>query len=205
MNTLSVQKRDLATKAKKIRQAGFVTGNVFGKNLSESIPIQIDKKDAEKLFKTCHKGSKLKLSIDGKAHDVLLKEVNYNIMKREILELDFQVLVKGELINSVAEIVLHNKDKANGGTVDLMLNEVAYKAKPDALVETIEIDCATLHPGDTIKVSDLDIFKNKKVEVTSKAEAIVLAVVDPKKAAAAAEETEEVAEASVSLETKAAE
>lgn len=205
MNTLSVQKRDLATKAKKIRQAGFVTGNVFGKNLSESIPIQIDKKDAEKLFKTCHKGSKLKLSIDGKAHDVLLKEVNYNIMKREILELDFQVLVKGELINSVAEIVLHNKDKANGGTVDLMLNEVAYKAKPDALVETIEIDCATLHPGDTIKVSDLDIFKNKKVEVTSKAEAIVLTVVDPKKVAAAAEETEEVAEASVSLETKAAE
>ena len=205
MNTLSVQKRDLATKAKKIRQAGFVTGNVFGKNLSESIPIQIDKKDAEKLFKTCHKGSKLKLSIDGKAHDVLLKEVNYNIMKREILELDFQVLVKGELINSVAEIVLHNKDKANGGTVDLMLNEVAYKAKPDALVETIEIDCATLHPGDTIKVSDLDIFKNKKVEVTSKAEAIVLTVVDPKKAAAATEETEEVAEASVSLETKAAE
>ena len=205
MNTLSVQKRDLATKAKKIRQAGFVTGNVFGKNLSESIPIQIDKKDAEKLFKTCHKGSKLKLSIDGKAHDVLLKEVNYNIMKREILELDFQVLVKGELINSVAEIVLHNKDKANGGTVDLMLNEVAYKAKPDALVETIEIDCATLHPGDSIKVSDLDIFKNKKVEVTSKAEAIVLTVVDPKKVAAAAEETEEVAEASVSLETKAAE
>ena len=205
MNTLSVQKRDLATKAKKIRQAGFVTGNVFGKNLSESIPIQIDKKDAEKLFKTCHKGSKLKMSIDGKAHDVLLKEVNYNIMKREILELDFQVLVKGELINSVAEIVLHNKDKANGGTVDLMLNEVAYKAKPDALVETIEIDCATLHPGDTIKVSDLDIFKNKKVEVTSKAEAIVLTVVDPKKVAAAAEETEEVAEASVSLETKAAE
>ena len=202
MNTLSVQKRDLATKAKKIRQAGFVTGNVFGKNLSESIPIQIDKKDAEKLFKTCQKGSKLKMTIDGKAHDVLLKEINYNIMKREILELDFQVLVKGELINSVATIVLHNKEKANGGTVELMTSEITYKAKPDALVEKIEIDCSTLHPGDSVKVSDLEISKNKKVEVTSKPDAVVLAVVEAKKAAPAPAAEEAVTEASVSLETK---
>ena len=37
MNTLKAEKRDLAVKAKKLRREGYVTGNVFGKELV-SIP-----------------------------------------------------------------------------------------------------------------------------------------------------------------------
>lgn len=41
MNTLKAERRDMKTKAKKLRREGFVTGNVFGKNMPESIPLQI--------------------------------------------------------------------------------------------------------------------------------------------------------------------
>ena len=37
MNTLKAEKRDLAVKAKKLRREGYVTGNVFGKELEQSI------------------------------------------------------------------------------------------------------------------------------------------------------------------------
>ena len=38
MTTLKVQKRDMETKAKKLRREGFITGNLFGKEIEGSIP-----------------------------------------------------------------------------------------------------------------------------------------------------------------------
>ena len=37
MNTLSAEKRDMQIKAKKLRREGFVTGNVFGKNMEGDV------------------------------------------------------------------------------------------------------------------------------------------------------------------------
>ena len=45
MNTYKVQKRDMETKAKKLRREGFVTGNLFGKEIKESIPLKIERKE----------------------------------------------------------------------------------------------------------------------------------------------------------------
>ena len=42
MNTLKAEKRTLAVKAKKLRREGYVTGNVFGKEMKESIPVKMD-------------------------------------------------------------------------------------------------------------------------------------------------------------------
>ena len=49
MNTFKAEKRDLAEKAKKLRREGFVTGNVFGRDLAESIPVKFAKTEAERL------------------------------------------------------------------------------------------------------------------------------------------------------------
>ena len=48
MNTLKAEKRSMDIKAKKLRREGFVTGNVFGKKLAESIPVKIEKSAIEK-------------------------------------------------------------------------------------------------------------------------------------------------------------
>ena len=37
MNTLKAEKRDMSIKAKKLRREGFVTGNLFGRELEDSI------------------------------------------------------------------------------------------------------------------------------------------------------------------------
>ena len=39
--------------------------------------------------------------------DVLIKEVDYNsLMGSEVVEIDFQALVSGEMVHSVAEVVI---------------------------------------------------------------------------------------------------
>ena len=58
MNTLKAEKRDLSIKAKRLRREGFVTGNVFGRQIKDSMPIQIAEREAERLLKKSGKGSK---------------------------------------------------------------------------------------------------------------------------------------------------
>ena len=50
MNTLKAEKRSLDIKAKKLRREGFVTGNVFGREMKESVPVKILKKDLDTIF-----------------------------------------------------------------------------------------------------------------------------------------------------------
>ena len=62
MNTLKAEKRSMDDKAKKLRREGYVTGNVFGRSLAESIPVKIEKKEAERFLSVCNKGSEAKLN-----------------------------------------------------------------------------------------------------------------------------------------------
>lgn len=176
MTTLRVQRRNMETKAKKLRREGYVTGNLFGKEIEGSIPLQIEKKEAERIQRECMKGSQLYLELEGKTYDVLIKEMDYNANSRQILEMDFQALVKGEKVHSVAEVILLNKEKVTEGVLEQLLEEIAYKATPEELVEKVEIDCATLRLGDTLKVADLDIAKNDKIDLQTDLDAPIVSI-----------------------------
>ena len=193
MNTLKVEKRDMQTKAKKLRREGFVTGNVFGREIKGSIPVQMTKKAVEELLKDCRKGSQVMINLDGKDMDVLIKEIDYDSMKHQVLEIDFQELVKGEMVHSVAEVILLNHDKVIGGIIELDLEEISYKATPDSLVEKIEIDLETMRPGDELKVKDLAIASDKNVVLLTPLDESVVRIVEPHTSAASddEEETEE--------------
>ena len=93
--------------------------------------------------------------------------------------MDFQALVKGEKVHSVAEVVLVNHEKVAGGVVEQKLEEIAYKALPEALVETVEVDLSGLKPGDVVKVKDLVIAADKDVVLATDPDAVVVTVTVP--------------------------
>ena len=57
MNTLTAEKRDLKTKAKKLRKEGYVIGNLFGRDIENSIPLKVDSREAAKFLKDNKKGA----------------------------------------------------------------------------------------------------------------------------------------------------
>ena len=191
MTTLKVQRRNMETKAKKLRREGYVTGNLFGKEIEGSIPLQIEKQEAERIQRECMKGSQLYLELDGKTYDVLIKEMDYRPMDHQILEMDFQALVKGEKVHSVAEVILLNKEKVTEGVLEQLLEEIAYKATPEELVEKVEIDCAALRLGDTLKVADLDIAKNDKIDLQTDLGAPIVSILASNNEVPEDEEAEE--------------
>ena len=176
MNTLKAEKRSMDVKAKRLRREGYVTGNVFGKKIEGSIPVKIDRNALERFLKTSGKGSRVQLDVDGENMDVLIKEIDINHLKNEVVEIDFQALVSGEMIHSVAEIILLNHDKVAEGIVEQHLNEISYRALPSALVEKVEVDVAEMKVGDSIKVKDLPIASDKDVHLMTDPEAVVVSV-----------------------------
>ncbi|MCD8223628.1 MAG: 50S ribosomal protein L25 [Clostridiales bacterium] len=187
MDTLKAEKRDMTTKAKKLRRDGYVTGNVFGREIDGSIPVKITKKDADRLFKSKKRGSQIMLDVEGQKMDVLIKDISYNAMKGQIEELDFQALVSNEKVHSVAEVVILNHDKVQGAIVQQVLEEIAYRALPSALVEKVEIDVAEMKAGDVVKVKDLPIAADKDVELHTPLDATVVMITVPHNSAIAEE------------------
>ena len=163
MNTLKAEKRSMDVKAKKLRREGFVTGNLFGREI-------------EVLLKNNNKGSQVMLELDGKTYDALIKEVDYNPLAHTVEEVDFQALVSNEMVHSVAEIILENEEMVVSGVLQDELKEVAYKALPADLVDKIKVDVAGMKIGDTLRVKDLEIAKNKNIHITTDLESVIATV-----------------------------
>ena len=183
MNTLKAEKRTMDTKAKRLRREGYVTGNVFGREMEGSLPVKIEKSAVEKLLKASNKGSQIMLDVDGQSYDVLIKEIQFNPLKGQVDEIDFQALVNNEKVHSVAEIVLVNHDKLEAGVLQQHLVEISFRALPSALVDKIMVDVGDMKVGDVIKVKDLAIAQDKDVDLKTDLEAAVVSVaavhVDP--------------------------
>ncbi len=194
MNTLKAEKRDMTTKAKKLRREGYVTGVIYGREMKESIPLKMEKPAVERVLKTGGKGSQVMLEVDGQTYDALIKEIDYNSLKGQLLEVDFQALVSNEKVHSVAEIILLNHEAVQESVIQQMLQEVSYRALPADLVDKIKIDVSSMKVGDTLKVEDLEIAKNPEIDLQTPLDATVATVIEVR-TAPAEDESEEAAEA----------
>ena len=114
---------------------------------------------------------------------ILIKEIQFNPLKGQVDEIDFQALVSNEKVHSVAEIVLVNHDKLEAGVLQQHLEEISFRALPSALVDKVMVDVGDMKVGDVIKVKDLAIAQDKDVDLKTDLEAAVVSVaavhVDP--------------------------
>lgn len=200
MNTLKAETRTKDVKAKKLRREGYITGNLFGREIDGSILLKMSARDVDRLLKTDNKGSQIMLNVEGKEYDVLIKEVQYNPLASKVEEMDFQALVSTEKVHSVAEIILQNTEGIAEGVLQEELTEISYEALPADLVDKIKIDVSSMKIGDTLRVGDLDIAKNEKIHLKTDKNALIAMVTAVHNTVAddtAEDEAEEAAEAAV--------
>lgn len=176
MNTLKAEKRNLNVKAKRLRREGFVTGNLFGKEITNSIPLKMEKAEIERLLKTSNKGSQILLRIDDKLYNVLIKDIAFNSMANRVDEIDFQALVSNEEVHSVAEIIFLNREKLIAGVFQEQLTEISYRALPDNLVDKVKVDVGNMKVGEVLRVRDLDIAGNQSLTLLTPLDDIVASV-----------------------------
>ena len=196
MTTLKTTKRNPEVKAKKLRRDGFATGVLYGREMDENIPLQFSAVDASRFIKSHKEGSQVILDFGDTKTSAIVKNIDYDAMKRQVMALDFQALVAGEAISTTVPVKLENEGAVQG-FVDQELTEIHYKADPAHLLEPIEIALTKFHTGDALYVKDLGL-EEKGAQLITPADSLIFHIADHAKNMEIAEDEtadEEAAEA----------
>ena len=188
--------------ARALRSAGQIPGVVYG-HAREPQPLSLDTREFEKLLShIAAESTVIELSLDGQTTKTLIREIQRHPFKRQILHVDFQELVAGEMVQVNIPIVLMGVPegvRASGGVMDQTLRELSIRVDPSAIPDHIEVDVTGVQIGHSIHVSELTLPEG--VEVLNDPEAPVCVVAAPRavveETAAAAEPVEGAAEPEV--------
>jgi len=191
---LTCKKRDLAIKAKKIKQAGFTLANVYGHHM-EPTSIQINQVEAAKFLKTHAIGSKVLLDIEGDENLAIFKDAQREPVSNNVIHIDFQVLTKGEKIKVTVPIIFRNKESLGRDQVlQEQLSEIEISTLPKFLIDHVDLDVSKYTIGDSVTVSDLEVSGDKNIDVITPSDAQLCVISHAAKYSELPEDGEEAAD-----------
>lgn len=165
--TLIAQERTiLGKKVKKLRDDGLIPGHVFGKGL-DTEHVAVSNKDFIKVYHQAGETGLVDLRIgDDKIRPVLIREVQHDPIKGQILNIDFYQVNLKERVKVAVPIVLKGQEPESvhmGETVVLQnISEIEVDALPTDLIENIEVDISVLKEiDDVITVGHLSFDRDK--------------------------------------------
>ena len=184
MGNIVAELRNPTVKAKRLRRGGKIPCAVYGGTLKEPLLIQMDERTAENLLREKREGSKVRLEVDGRVITSQIKEVSRNCVSRDVEHISFQALSADRKVNSIAQVLLLNKDSVQG-IVEQMLFEIPYSAYPEDMIDTVTVDLENHVAGDQLTVGELEAFKNKNIDLHVDADALIYKIIDRKHTAEA--------------------
>lgn len=164
METIKAEMRDPAAKAKQLRRSGIIPCVISGAELMHSVSIQMDQGTARQLRRTSRAGSKVDIQVGEKTYHTLMKDLEYNSLNDSIVHISFHILNAGKKVNSVADIVLLNKNKIQG-VLEQMQMKIPHAAEPEYLLDTVSVDLDGLPNGTVFTVGDIPEFQSEKIEL----------------------------------------
>lgn len=147
--------------AKEIRKQGMIPCNLYGESRGENgLPVAesfaVEAGEVRNLVYSPHIYS-VNLTIDGKEHKAIMKELQFHPVTDQLLHIDFYE------INETKPIVMEVPIKLNGlaegvkagGKLAASVRKLKVKAPYTAIPERLNIDVTALGLGKTIKVGEL--------------------------------------------------
>ncbi len=157
---LNAKVREVTGKSShKLAAEGLVPAVVYGPKV-EAQSLSVDRREFEHLLREASVGSTLvDLNIEGqgKALDVIIKEVRHEEIKGAIQHIDFWAVDMGQTLQTTVAIDFIGSAEGEkvGGVVMHSLRELKIEARPKDLPEHVEVDVSALNIGDSFTVADL--------------------------------------------------
>jgi large subunit ribosomal protein L25 len=203
---LDVKPRESRTKGylNRIRSEGFVPGVVYGKQL-DGIGVEFEGRALETILKQHGRNTILNMRIQSngkkaRKYTVLIKDVQYTVMKNKIQHVDFQqISLKDEISTTVnLHLIGEAPGTTAGGNLSQPLRQLEISCLATAIPDSITVDISGLDIGDNIHVSDLHVPEG--VKVLSEPDTLVVSITAPRRTEEA--EKPEVAEEPAEAEAK---
>jgi large subunit ribosomal protein L25 len=145
-----------------LRSQGLVPGVLYGSGLgkSKSALVQVNALDLNKLLAEIEESSLVNVVFGKKTYPTLVKDIQKNPLKAEILSVDFFAPDLNEEIETPVALEFEgvSQSEKEGNTLIKIHQEIEVKALPQALPEHIVVDLSRLATlDDVIRVSDLEL------------------------------------------------
>jgi large subunit ribosomal protein L25 len=211
---IAVNARDVYGKQnKRLRTTGVVPGVLFGKSTG-SIPVQLDAKALEALYRQAGRTSVVKVSVDGgEPTSAIIKSLQRNPLTGKALHVDlFAVDLTQEMLADIPLVFTGTSSavEMEGAILFTSLDHLKVRGLPGDLPHEIEVDLAPLVDLEaTIHVRDLVV--DARVAVVNDPDDLVAKVTPPREeeviepVAVEGEEGAEAAEGAEAPEGEAAE
>ena len=171
-NTLNITAEERVSKGKSnsrnLRSSNLIPAVIYGGAL-EAQKIQLLEKDLVKATQTSGFSSQvLKINLDGKDQDVVLKELQLHPSSQKLIHADFLRVDPDTRITLTIPLHFINEDicagvKVEGGVVSHLINNIEISCLASNLPEFIEVDVENLEIGDTLTLSQLKLGEGVEI------------------------------------------
>ncbi|MCS6963942.1 50S ribosomal protein L25 [Thermoflexus sp.] len=146
---------------KALRRQGWIPAVLYGRHIQPRT-IQVEGKEFQRVMALARGGTRLiTLQVDGETHLALIREVQREPIRREILHVDFQAVELTEKIRVEVPVVFVGASPAverGEGILVHGLTHVEIECLPKDLIEAITVDLGRLDRVDAaIYVRDLQV------------------------------------------------
>jgi large subunit ribosomal protein L25 len=184
--TIECRKRSDADKPKALRREGLMPAVLYGHNGDESVSLVINAKEADTVVRKASINNTL-ININvpdmpwkGKA---LLREVQTHPWKPLIYHISFFSIAAQDSVQVVVPVHyvgIPYGVSQEGGTLDVLVNELAINCAPDAIPEVVDVDVSGLIVGANLHISDLTLPPG--VAAAADTDKTLVSVLAPRKA-----------------------
>ncbi len=184
-------------KSSHLRREGRLPAVVYNKGVN--IPISVEKRAFDKVFRRQGTASIIDLDIGGDSHDVLVKAVQMDKRRREPLHVDFYAVTAGQAVDVFVplELVGTAAGTREGGQLDIKRREIHISIIPRLIPSAVSVDISALDIGDSLHINDLKELFPAEAEILDDGELTIITVVPPRVAVEVEEEELEEAEPEV--------
>lgn len=147
----------------ELLEQGLIPAVVYGKDAG-NIPVEVSSKQLEKIMNSdTGRNTLINFSVSGHggAYTVMLKDVQFDPVRHEIIHADFQQVNLQKRINTT--IPIHLAGEVKEGVLQQQMRKLEISCLPTEIPESITVSVSGMSPGSAIKVADLSIPDNIRV------------------------------------------
>ena len=172
-----VGRRAGSSDARRLRADGKIPAVVYGRGM-DPISVSVDRRELRQaLSGAAGMNTILDLTVDGTVYPSLIKDIQRHPVKRNVQHIDFiQVNLNEEIVVSIP-IHLEGEAKdvsANGGLVDLSMQELQVRTTPRNIPDGVVIDVSEMTMDTVIRVEDIALPSGVAAEADADAPVVTV-------------------------------
>ncbi|MDR0484320.1 MAG: 50S ribosomal protein L25/general stress protein Ctc [Alphaproteobacteria bacterium] len=152
--------------SREARRQGLVPATIYGDNKEPTSVCLSPKEVMSQLVKNTLYNNIYKVDIDGKAQEVLIRDIQLHPVSDNPLHVDMLRVGAKTITRMEIPVVFHNQAKSPGlrfgGSLNILLHYLEIAANPKKAPKQIDIDLAEATSGTVIKIEDIKLPEGVK-------------------------------------------